>query len=98
MKKILVVISIIFLLLFMGCTQSIKEIKKDENIGKIVSVKGTVTSTIKIGSLSGYILKDEAGDSIAVSSKVLPKDESKITVSGELIKIPIFGYYIDTDK
>lgn len=98
MKKILIALAFISLLIFAGCTQTIKEVKKDENVGKVVSVRGTVENTIKFGGLSGYTLKDQNGDTIGVASKALPKEADTITAEGVLIKAPILGFYIDVDK
>jgi len=80
-------------LLLCGCASKISEVKNEKYIGKTVTLTGTVENTIKIGSLSGYTLKDETG-TIGVSSETLPKEGDKITVSGVLIKDTIFGYYV----
>ena len=83
------------LLFLTGCsTQTVKQIKTEEFIGKEVTVAGTVGSTVKIGSLSGFTLTDKDGDTIGVKSDSLPKEGSKMTVQGILIKDTIFGYYI----
>jgi len=80
-------------LLLCGCASKISEVKNEKYIGKTVILTGTVENTIKIGSLSGYSLKDDTG-TIGVSSETLPTEGDKITVSGVLIKDTIFGYYI----
>ena len=87
----------IFLILFAGCsTQKISEIKNDDFIGKEVKVKGVVQDTIKIGELSGYVIKDDAGDSISVSSKDLPTEGKEVIAKGTLKKALLIGYYIET--
>lgn len=73
--------------------QKINDIKTSEKIGDTVRVRGEVTSVIKIGELSGYMIEDSSG-SIAVSSEDLPKEGEVITVKGTLIRDSIFGYYI----
>ena len=55
MKRLL----ILFLLFLTACTQSIPEIKDEEYIGKTVLVEGTVTKSVKIGPLSGFVLEDK---------------------------------------
>ncbi len=94
MKKILIALLIIGLLVLTACTsQSIKDVKNEENVGKKVTVKGNVDSSFKIGELSGYVVNDGT-DSISVSSDELPKEGTTVRVSGTLIKDSIFGYYI----
>lgn len=73
--------------------ENITDVKKEENVGKTVKVRGEVQNVIKIGSISGYTLEDDTG-SIAVSSQDLPGEGDKVTVKGTLIKDTIFGYYI----
>jgi hypothetical protein len=99
MKKILFTMILLFSLLFIaGCSQTVEEVKKDENVGKVVSVKGEVKNTIKLGDLSGYTLVDENGDEIGVVSNSLPAEGETITAKGTLVKAPLLGYYIDVDK
>jgi len=98
MKKIIMTMMLILLVFFAGCAQSIKDVKTEENIGKVVAVRGTVENTVKIGDLSGYTLRDENGDTIGVVSKALPAEGDTVTAKGELVKAPILGYYINVDK
>lgn len=84
------------LFLLTACASSIEEIKNPDNVGKKVTVSGTVKTSFKLGSISGYILEDET-DSIGVSSQELPKEGTKKTVRGVLIKDTIFGYYVKVD-
>ncbi|MGV8151234.1 MAG: hypothetical protein ACP5NV_05910 [Candidatus Woesearchaeota archaeon] len=88
------------LLFFVGLTflsacsvQKISDVKNDDLVGEKVTVRGIVDSTIKIGSISGYVLSDDSG-TIAVSSESLPVEGKELTVSGVLIKDTLFGYYI----
>ncbi len=97
-SHVVIALCLAALLLLAACTQSIAEVKKEENIGEKVSVAGTVKDTVKIGSISGYTLKDEAGDSIRVSSKSLPEEGTSVTVSGTLMKDTLFGWYIKTSE
>lgn len=94
-KKILMLLVIFStVILFSGCAKTIAEVKIEENIGEEVSIKGTVQSSIKLGELSGYMIKDENNDEIFVSSKSLPEEGKEVKVSGILEKKPIIGYYI----
>lgn len=93
-----IALCIVALLLLASCTQSIAEVKKEENIGETVRVKGTVEGTLKIGSISGFTIKDEAGESIRVSSKSLPEEGKSLTVSGTLMKDSLFGWYIKASE
>jgi len=91
-------ILIIFVLVLLtisltACATTIKEIKNDSNVGKTVIVKGTVGSSIKLGSLSGYTLEDDS-DSIFVSTNDLPEEGITKIVKGTLEK-NILGYYIN---
>lgn len=95
-KKLLLLFVVVALL--SGCSQSIEEVKQDKYLGEIVSVSGTVESSIKIGSLSGYTLIDSNGDSIGVASEALPAEGDQVTAKGTLMKAPILGYYIDVEK
>jgi hypothetical protein len=93
--KSMLLLLVLASLLLAGCaTQSIKEIKSPDYVGKDVMIAGTVESTIKLGGLSGFTLTDKNGDSIGVKSDSLPKEGSTITVRGILIKDTILGYYI----
>ncbi len=76
-----------------ACATSIKDVKTDANVGKNVIVKGTVGSSIKLGSLSGYTLKDDS-DSIFVSTNNLP-DEGKTLIVRGTLEHNLLGYYID---
>ena len=93
MKRIISVTLIISLLFLTACVQSIKEVKNLDNVGKKITVSGTVKTSFKLGSISGYILEDKTG-SISVSSEELPKEGTQKRVTGILIKDTIFGYYI----
>ena len=74
-----------------------RDVKKAENVGKTFTVQGNVQTTLKIGTLSGYRLKD-ATDSIVVSAQNLPKENTTITVTGILMQDTIFGYYIKANE
>ena len=99
LNKILGIIAIVLTLFFIvSCTsQTIEEIKNEDHIGKTVSVRGTVESTIKLGQLSGYTLSDNSGETIGVSTEDLPKEGSTVTARGVLMKDTLFGYYILVD-
>ena len=94
-KTILGILGVLMLLFVLsGCAQSIAEVKDPEYIGKTVVVKGKVQTSYKIGTLSGYIIKDDSGDSIGVSSSNLPEEGKTVRAKGILMKDTIFGYYI----
>jgi hypothetical protein len=93
MKKLL----FLPLLLLVACTSSIADIKTDDNLGKKVTVQGEVKLSVKIGSLSGFILGDETG-TISVQSDTLPEEGDIIKVSGTLTKDILLGYYILADS
>lgn len=101
MKKRYIFTGIIFLIMFSlfisGCgilTVSELNENKEKYLGEEISVTGIVTNTMKIGSLSGYTLKDEkTEDTIAVRSNNLPEEGKKITIKGTLMKDLVF-YYI----
>ncbi|HJX06254.1 MAG TPA: hypothetical protein VJ461_06100 [Candidatus Nanoarchaeia archaeon] len=99
-NRILIGIALISaLFIITGCsTKTVKEIKSEEYIGKDIAIAGTVGATVKIGSLSGFTLTDKNGDTIGVKSDSLPKEGSKITVRGVLVKDTIFGYYIQSKE
>ena len=83
--------------LLVGCAaQSIESVKTEEKIGKKVTVTGTVKSSIKIGSISAYVLEDNTG-TIGVSAERLPVEGERVTAKGVLIKDSLFGYYIKAD-
>jgi len=90
----------VFALLLFGCagigTTPIKDLNDapQKYVGEKVTVSGTVEDTVKLGSLSGYTLVDEEGNSLRVSSASLPEEERQITVSGVFLKDSLFGYYL----
>ena len=92
MKKIIVLL--VLMLVLAGCTQTVEQVKKEENIGKTVTVAGTAQGVIKIGKLSGYTVVDKNGDKIGVASEALPAEGDAISVKGVLMKDTILGYYI----
>jgi len=77
-------------------SSNISDIKNDDFVGKTVTVSGTVSNTISIGSLSGYTLEDST-DSISVSSEALPAEGTKVRVTGVLMHDSLFGYYVNID-
>ncbi len=96
MRRILTILSILVAVLFViGCSSvSIKEAKSEEYVGKTVTLSGKADNSIKIGSLSGYTLKDKEGESIAVKSDILAKEGSEVSVRGTIMKDSLFGYYL----
>ncbi|MBU0535380.1 MAG: hypothetical protein KKE20_00280 [Nanoarchaeota archaeon] len=96
MDRKIILLALCVMLILVGCAKDINDVKTQENIGKKVTVSGTVEQTVKLGKLSGYIIKDETG-SIGVSSQSLPAEGSKITVKGVLMKDTLLGYYIISD-
>jgi len=97
MKHLFFVLALVSVLLTACVSQSIADIKQEDKIGDTVSVRGTVESSIKIGPLSAYTIKDAAGDTIAVASETLPADGTRVTARGVLIRDSLFGYYIKAD-
>jgi len=95
-KVFVVALMFIAAIFTMGCaqSQSIADIKNPDHVGKTVTVSGTVEGVLKIGGISGYTLKDSAGNTIRVSSEALPAEGSSTTVSGVLVKDSLLGYYI----
>ncbi|MFW6024768.1 MAG: hypothetical protein ACOCRX_00345 [Candidatus Woesearchaeota archaeon] len=95
MKKIKLIIILFLSILISGCiSQSIEDIKTEDNIGENVMVSGTVTNSIKIGDFSGYRIEDKNGDTIGIVSDDIPQEGEEITVRGTLSRDTIFGYYI----
>lgn len=92
--KFVFLFSVLALLFLAGCTQSVDEVKNEDNVGEQVRVRGVVDSSIKIGDLSGYMVVDENDDSIAVSSSDLPDEGENVVVSGVLMRDTVFDYYI----
>jgi hypothetical protein len=93
-----IIVFVLMTLLIAGCgTKSISDIKNEDMVGKTVSVKGTVESTVKLGSISGYTLKDDT-DKISVSAKKLPTEGETVTVKGVLMKDLLLGYYLKADE
>jgi hypothetical protein len=93
MRRIL----LLSLVILAGCAQHIADIKNEEHIGKQVAVSGTAENTMKIGSISGFTLRD-GNSSILVKTEILPEEGKTVTVSGVVIKDSLFGYYIKADK
>src|SRR3989344_5696906 len=87
---------LLVLLLLTACASSIEEVKNPDNVGRKVTVSGTVKTTFKFGSLSGYVVEDETG-SIGVSSEELPQEGTQERVSGVLMKDTLFGYYVKVE-
>ena len=90
---VVVVIIAIVAFLMLASVSKIANVKNEDHVGKTVIVGGVVQATIKLGSLSGYTLKDDT-DTIAVSSEQLPKEGQTVTVTGVLMHDTLFGYYI----
>jgi len=93
---ILAVILFTLMLVGVGCgTTKIHDILEnpEKYMGKEFVVQGTVTNTMKIGSLSGFTLVD-GPDKIIVSSKELPPENKSVAVRGTLMKEALIGYYL----
>jgi uncharacterized protein YdeI (BOF family) len=93
-KSILILTLFLFMFALTGCVKSIEDLKNDDMIDKRVTVRGTVEGSIKIGSFSGYSIRDDTGN-IGVVSDKLPEDGQTVTVKGTLRKL--FVYYIEAD-
>lgn len=96
---IVIVIAIVIVALFLligGGVKTVAEIKNDDYIGDSVKVSGKVDSSVKLGTLSGYTLRDKNEDRIFISTSTLPKEGSSVTVKGILRK-NILGYYIEAE-
>jgi aspartyl-tRNA synthetase len=87
------VLVVVLAMTLTACSTSIKDVKTSSNVGKTVIVKGTVKSSMKLGSLSGYTLEDDSG-SIFISTKNLPEEGTTKIVRGKLNK-NMLGYYIE---
>ena len=89
---------VIFLLSASGCAlvaQDIADVKDEELVGTNVIVSGTVEDSIKLGELSGFIIRDDTGE-IAVSSQSIPETGERVTVQGEL-KRTLGVYFIESE-
>ena len=76
-----------------GNVQRITDIKKPELLNTTVTVRGIVVNNFKMGTLSGYRLKDGT-DSIPISTPNLAKINSTVTVTGRLKTSSYFGFYV----
>ncbi len=86
----------LLLLLTAGCASaSVKQINSDTDkyMGKKVIVSGEVLAPMKIGSLSGFTLRDD-GSSIMVSSDDVPDKGKEVTVKGTVVKGLFSTHYI----
>ncbi|MCL6500591.1 MAG: hypothetical protein K6T16_00970 [Candidatus Pacearchaeota archaeon] len=96
----LTLVFLAIILFICGCGEvSIKEIneKPESYLGKEVVVKEVAKDTVKIGTLSGFKLRD-GEHTIAVSSKTLPEEGKGVKVKGTLMKDLFIGYYIYANK
>lgn len=93
---VIAVVIVALLLLIGGGVKTVSEIKNDDYLGDSVKVSGKVDSSVKLGTLSGYTLRDKNEDRIFVSSSGLPKEGSSVTVKGTLRK-NLLGYYIEVE-
>lgn len=95
MRK-LVLVTLILALFLAACTATmmVRDIKQESMIGKRVAVQGVVQASLKIGPVSGYIIRDANGDTIPVSTLNLPPDNVLITARGVLMRDTLLGYYI----
>lgn len=90
----IIAVAVLSLILLSGCAQSIGDVKNETYIGQEVTVKGTVTNTLKIGDLSGYTIIGDDGEEITVSSQSLPAEGEEVRVTGTLEQRPLIGYVI----
>ena len=100
-KKIIIAsiaLVIVIIIVFLGTSQKISDIKNDEHLGEKVKISGIVTNVVKFGNLSGYELMDKSGDKISVAAKKLPMEGDKMIAKGILMKEIFIGYYILTDQ
>ena len=77
--------------------QKVADVKHVELLNQTVTVRGMVLNNFKMGSLSGYRLKD-GSDSIPISSKNLATINTTVTVTGTLKTSSYFGFYIQVKE
>jgi flagellar basal body-associated protein FliL len=95
-KTTFIIILIAISVLLVACSSaSISSIKKDSMINEKVSIKGEVSSSIMLGSFSGFTIND-GSDDIFVSSDTVYSQGKKIRVSGIVKHNILVGYYIET--
>ncbi len=92
------IIFVIALLALFGCmaqTTALGDIKSspDKFVGKEVTVKGNITDSVKIGTLSGFRISD-GNESLNVRSDTLPPVGTEVTVKGTVVRDSLFGYYL----
>ena len=95
MNRLWFFVVFVCLIFVSGCTAQIKDIKADPEkyIGEKVTVVGTASNTIKLGSLSGFTLS-QGEDRITVSSETLPEEGATVTVKGVVMEELLIGTYI----
>jgi hypothetical protein len=86
------------LLALFGCmaqTTPLGDIKNNPGKyeGQQVTVRGNITDSLKIGSLSGFRITD-GNATLAVRSDTLPPVGADVTVKGTVVRDSIFGYYV----
>lgn len=95
-KILLGLLCLAFMVLLLGCTQTVNEVKNEQHINESVRVSGVAKSPVKIGDLSGYTLVDENNDSMVVATADIPAEGDKVTAKGTLKEGLLgIGYYID---
>ena len=91
---------VIALLLVSGCAYtSVKQINSDPDsyMGKKVVVSGKVVAPMKLGSLSGFTLKQDKS-SIMVSSEEVPPAGEEVVVKGTVVKGLFSTHYIFAER
>jgi hypothetical protein len=95
MKKVNLIIALVVVMVFTGCTTQIARLKQNpqEYLGKIVALSGSVTKSVKI-PLTGFFVflyEDSSNGPIAVFSTKEHKEGESFVLKGKVIAFPEEG-------
>jgi hypothetical protein len=96
MRRLMLALVLLSILLLNGCAHAtVKDINSDPDkyMGEKVVVSGKAIAPIHLGQLSGFTLQ-EGGSTIPVSSDMVPKADSEVTVKGTVVKGLFTQHYI----
>ena len=99
-KPVIISVILSVMLVLAGCgSVTVGDLVSDPDsyVGKKVVVSGKVVAPLKIGSISGFTLKD-GKDSILVSSDDVPSADAQVQVKGTFVKGLMMPHYIYADK
>ena len=97
-QKILLILFLILIILTTSCSYTdFSEIKKEDFIGKKISVKGKVVGETTINGAKAFIIEDINKMPLIIASEFNPKPDEIVLMRGVIRDGDLMGNYLVSD-